>query len=202
MINRICGQAAVHGPPFEKHWSVGLGLAGRHKLACKFWEMNMLHFTIAGILYTYMWFWWCRDRDNDSGEVRVYPGKLQVSEAYCTVPVNGETTIADLIRESLIHFGLENFECEEYRLSEILLDRGGTFQYETRICYIFQPVSVIPWYIVLYRQPVVIQLVMKCPVSLKPRSSSPYLQKSIMWSCSNLLESGLNFQNPFFQNRS
>lgn len=75
-----------------------------------------------------MWFWWCRDRDNDSGEVKVYPGKLQVSEAYCTVPVNGETTIADLIRESLIRFGLENFECEQYRLSEILLDRGGTFQ--------------------------------------------------------------------------
>jgi diacylglycerol kinase (ATP) len=58
----------------------------------------------------------------------VYPGKLQVSEAYCTVPVNGETTIADLIRESLIRFGLENFRCEDYRLSEILLDRGGTFQ--------------------------------------------------------------------------
>lgn len=58
----------------------------------------------------------------------MYPGKLQVSEAYCTVPVNGETTIADLIRESLIRFGLENFRCEDYRLSEILLDRGGTFQ--------------------------------------------------------------------------
>ncbi|XP_069692506.1 diacylglycerol kinase theta isoform X5 [Periplaneta americana] len=67
-----------------------------------------------------------RDRDNDSGEVRVYPGKLQVSEAYCTVPVNGDTTIADLIRESLIRFGLENFKCEDYRLSEILLDRGVT----------------------------------------------------------------------------
>ncbi|KAJ9586547.1 hypothetical protein L9F63_028409, partial [Diploptera punctata] len=67
-----------------------------------------------------------RDRDNDSGEVRVYPGKLQVSEAYCTVPVNGETTIADLIREALIRFGLENFKCEDYRLSEILLDRGVT----------------------------------------------------------------------------
>jgi diacylglycerol kinase (ATP) len=60
----------------------------------------------------------------------VYPGKLQVSEAYCTVPVNWETTIADLIRESLIRFGLENFRSEDYRLSEILLDRGGTFRYK------------------------------------------------------------------------
>ena len=57
----------------------------------------------------------------------MYPGKLQVSQAYCTVPVNGETTIADLIRESLICFGLENLKCEDYRLSEVLLDRGGMF---------------------------------------------------------------------------
>jgi len=51
-----------------------------------------------------------------------------VSEAYCTVPVNGETTTADLIREALICFGLEDFKCEDYRLSEVLLDRGGTFE--------------------------------------------------------------------------
>jgi hypothetical protein len=61
----------------------------------------------------------------------VYPGKLQVSEAYCTVPVNGETTTADLIREALVCFGLENFKCEDYRLSEVLLDRGGTFKHYT-----------------------------------------------------------------------
>ncbi|XP_066993368.2 diacylglycerol kinase theta isoform X3 [Anabrus simplex] len=67
-----------------------------------------------------------KDRDNDSGEVRVYPGKLQVSEPYCTVPVDGNTTIGDLIRDALTHFGLDNTRCEDYRLSEILLDRGVT----------------------------------------------------------------------------
>ncbi|GFG39878.1 hypothetical protein Cfor_03863, partial [Coptotermes formosanus] len=87
-----------------------------------------------------------RDRDNDSGEVRVYPGKLQVSEAYCTVPVNGETTAADLIREALICFGLENFKCEEYRLSEVLLDRGGTFEHST----LSLPVSTNPSYSFLW----------------------------------------------------
>ena len=61
----------------------------------------------------------------------MYPGKLQVSEAYCTVPVNGETTTADLIREALICFGLEDFKCEDYLLSEVLLDRGGTFEHVT-----------------------------------------------------------------------
>lgn len=66
-----------------------------------------------------------RDRDNDSGEVRVYPGKLQVPIPFCTVQVNLETTIDDLIREALNAFGLENLKIEDFRLSEILLDRGG-----------------------------------------------------------------------------
>ena len=61
----------------------------------------------------------------------MYPGKLQVLEACCTVPVNRETTTADLIREALICFGLEDFKCEDYRLSEVLLDRGGTFEHVT-----------------------------------------------------------------------
>ena len=61
----------------------------------------------------------------------MYPGKLQVSEAYCTIPVNGVTTTADLIQEALICFGLEDFKCEDYRLSEVLLDRGGTFEHVT-----------------------------------------------------------------------
>lgn len=68
-----------------------------------------------------------RDRDNDQGEVRVYPGKLQVSQAYCTVPVDSSTTVADLIREALKRFGLQDFNCEDYRCSEVLLDRGGKF---------------------------------------------------------------------------
>ncbi|XP_019864703.1 diacylglycerol kinase theta isoform X3 [Aethina tumida] len=67
-----------------------------------------------------------KDRDNDKGEVRVYPGKLQVSQAYCTVPVDSETKVSDLIREALKRFGLENYNCEEYRCSEVLLDRGVT----------------------------------------------------------------------------
>ncbi|XP_054266246.1 diacylglycerol kinase theta-like isoform X2 [Macrosteles quadrilineatus] len=65
-----------------------------------------------------------KDRDNDCGEVRVYPGKLQVSAAFCTIRVNNQTSVADLINESIKAFGLENMRQEEFRLSEILLDRG------------------------------------------------------------------------------
>uniref|UniRef100_A0A0A9W5Q3 Diacylglycerol kinase n=1 Tax=Lygus hesperus TaxID=30085 RepID=A0A0A9W5Q3_LYGHE len=67
-----------------------------------------------------------RFRDTDHGEVRVYPGKLQVSVPFCSVQVNVGTTITDLIREALIKFGLSSLNPEDFRLSEILLDRGVT----------------------------------------------------------------------------
>ncbi|XP_019700505.1 diacylglycerol kinase theta isoform X3 [Harpegnathos saltator] len=67
-----------------------------------------------------------RFKNNNSGEVRVYPDKLQVSESFCTIPVTEKTTVADLINEALERFGLQNFNCDEYRCSEILLDRGVT----------------------------------------------------------------------------
>lgn len=72
----------------------------------------------------------CDFRNNDSGDVRVYPGKLQVSESFCIVPVTEVTTVADLINEALEKFGLQNFNCDDYRCSEILLDRGGTFSHD------------------------------------------------------------------------
>ncbi|XP_038105281.1 diacylglycerol kinase theta isoform X4 [Culex quinquefasciatus] len=67
-----------------------------------------------------------RDRENDHGFVRVYPGKLQVENAYVNVPVHNDTTVKDLLGESLKKFGLEGHQVEDYRCSEILLDRGVT----------------------------------------------------------------------------
>ncbi|XP_043462272.1 diacylglycerol kinase theta isoform X5 [Leptopilina heterotoma] len=67
-----------------------------------------------------------RFKDSDSGEVRVYPGKLQVSESFCIVPVTERTNISDLIREALLRFGLQDFMYEDYRCSQVLLDRGVT----------------------------------------------------------------------------
>lgn len=67
-----------------------------------------------------------RFKDSDSGEVRVYPGKLQVSESFCIVPVTEKTNISDLIREALLRFGLQDFMYEDYRCSQVLLDRGVT----------------------------------------------------------------------------
>ncbi|XP_014599096.1 PREDICTED: diacylglycerol kinase theta isoform X4 [Polistes canadensis] len=64
-----------------------------------------------------------RFKDNEGGEVRVYPGKLQISESFCIVPVTETTTVSDLIQESLLRFNLENINSEDYRCRQILLDR-------------------------------------------------------------------------------
>ncbi|XP_049535654.1 diacylglycerol kinase theta isoform X2 [Anopheles darlingi] len=67
-----------------------------------------------------------RDKENDHGFVRVYPGKLQVENAYVIIPVDNDTTVKDLICEALKKFGLQSHQIEDYRCSEILLDRGVT----------------------------------------------------------------------------
>ncbi|XP_048524131.1 diacylglycerol kinase theta isoform X4 [Dendroctonus ponderosae] len=66
-----------------------------------------------------------KGRDNDSGEVRVYPGKLKISQAFCTIPVDSKTTVGDLMKESLARFDLD-YRFEELRCLEVLLDRGVT----------------------------------------------------------------------------
>ncbi|KAK0157190.1 hypothetical protein PV328_011767, partial [Microctonus aethiopoides] len=65
-----------------------------------------------------------RYKDEPSGEVRVYPGKLQIAQPFCVVKVNDDSSVEDLIREALSQFSLKSFNCEDYRCSEILLDRG------------------------------------------------------------------------------
>ena len=58
--------------------------------------------------------------------MKVYPGKLQVQQSFCLIEVNDETTISNLIQSALISFGLYGFRAEDYRCSQILLDRGGS----------------------------------------------------------------------------
>lgn len=60
-----------------------------------------------------------------SGEVRVYPGKLQTTENFCTVTVTDSSTVKELVKEALVQFGLKDFDPDDYQCSEILLDRGG-----------------------------------------------------------------------------
>lgn len=70
----------------------------------------------------------CSEKENDKGFVRVYPGKLQIQieEAFVNVPVENHTTAKDMIREALNMFELQTCQLEDYRCSEVLLDRGVT----------------------------------------------------------------------------
>ncbi|XP_037051989.1 diacylglycerol kinase theta isoform X7 [Bradysia coprophila] len=69
-----------------------------------------------------------RDKENDKGFVRVYPGKLQlqIDEPFVNVGVDNDTTVSDLVRDALDKFGLKDNKVEDYRCSEVLLDRGVT----------------------------------------------------------------------------
>ncbi|XP_063703643.1 diacylglycerol kinase theta isoform X3 [Culicoides brevitarsis] len=70
-----------------------------------------------------------RDNEIENGSVRVYPGKLQQIQPNITfveIPVNDGTTVKQLIREALNRFGLRDHNIDDYRCSEILLDRGVT----------------------------------------------------------------------------
>ncbi|XP_046397842.1 diacylglycerol kinase theta isoform X1 [Ischnura elegans] len=74
-----------------------------------------------------------KDSEIESGEVNVYPGKLQLNAEQQTrlprVKVDGNSTAVDVIKEALVQFGLApslaEAPAEDYRLSEILLDRGA-----------------------------------------------------------------------------
>ncbi|XP_066584686.1 diacylglycerol kinase theta [Prorops nasuta] len=65
-----------------------------------------------------------RFKQFESGEVKVYSDKLQVSKSFCTVEVSASTTIQDLIQDALTKFGLQSVKSEDFICSEVLLDRG------------------------------------------------------------------------------
>lgn len=57
----------------------------------------------------------------------MYPGRVMAETAeVASVPVDGDTTVADLVNEALRRFGVAAIVTEDYRCSEMLLDRGGT----------------------------------------------------------------------------
>lgn len=60
----------------------------------------------------------CRDKENDKGFVRVYPGKLQlqIDDPFVNVAVDNDTTVSDLVRDALNKFGLQDSQIEDYRL--------------------------------------------------------------------------------------
>lgn len=68
-----------------------------------------------------------RFNETDRGEVRVYPGRVEVNSgtAFCTVPVDNETTMTELCAQALDRFALDKANTDDYRLNHLVLERGA-----------------------------------------------------------------------------
>ncbi|XP_075976458.1 diacylglycerol kinase theta isoform X2 [Anticarsia gemmatalis] len=67
-----------------------------------------------------------KEPETGGGEVRVYPGRVAgAGETFVTVHCGGDDAVADLMAAALERFGLDPAQAvQDYRCSEILLDRG------------------------------------------------------------------------------
>ncbi|XP_064104651.1 diacylglycerol kinase theta-like isoform X2 [Macrobrachium nipponense] len=67
-----------------------------------------------------------RERGNDEGYIRVYPSRLgtAVSIDHTVLPVTSHTCVTDVIITALQRFGLPESKPDDYRLMEVMLDKG------------------------------------------------------------------------------
>lgn len=73
-----------------------------------------------------------RPPDSSMGFIRVYPGRLNVTElTYCSVPVTSDTSVSDIMKEALDKFRLRTNDLNRYRLVEVSLDKGSSVHERT-----------------------------------------------------------------------
>lgn len=73
-----------------------------------------------------------RPPDPTMGFIKVYPGKLNVTElTYCNVPVTNDTSVSECMREALDKFRLRQTDLARYRLVEVSLDKGSSVHERT-----------------------------------------------------------------------
>ncbi len=77
-----------------------------------------------------------RDNENDSGVIRVYARRLQVTNSSLTIPVSSSLSTEKVIKESLARFRLDETEDvnETYQLVKVTLEagRGQYLHFECR----------------------------------------------------------------------
>lgn len=73
-----------------------------------------------------------RPPDSFMGSIKVYPGRLNVSElTYCVVTVTSDTSVDDIMKEALEKFRLRSNDLNRYRLVEVSLDKGSSVHERT-----------------------------------------------------------------------
>lgn len=73
-----------------------------------------------------------RPPDSFKGTIRVYPGRLNVTDlTYCQVQVTSDTSVDEVMRETLDKFKLRSNDLNRYRLVEVSLDKGSSVHERT-----------------------------------------------------------------------
>ena len=69
----------------------------------------------------------CREKGNDEGQIHVYPSRLggTVGVEHTVLPVTSHTCVTEVISLALNKFDLPTANPEDYRLVEVMLDKGG-----------------------------------------------------------------------------
>ncbi|XP_020604326.1 diacylglycerol kinase theta-like isoform X2 [Orbicella faveolata] len=65
-----------------------------------------------------------KSADRRKGYIRVYPGMINVSATFKTIPVTAVTTVTDVIQIALEKFGLQGANPDNYSLTEVHLNQG------------------------------------------------------------------------------
>ena len=65
-----------------------------------------------------------RDSENDSGTIKVYARKLNVSNPSLTIPVSTDITTEQVIKEAVARFRLPEENIETYQLVKVTLEAG------------------------------------------------------------------------------
>ena len=65
-----------------------------------------------------------RDSENDSGTIKVYARKLNVSNPSLTIPVSTDITTEQVIKEAVARFRLPEESIDTYQLVKVTLEAG------------------------------------------------------------------------------
>lgn len=73
-----------------------------------------------------------RPPDSFMGSIKVYPGRLNVTDlTYCNVMVTSDTSVDDIMKQALDKFKLRCSDLNRYRLVEVSLDKGSSVHERT-----------------------------------------------------------------------
>jgi diacylglycerol kinase (ATP) len=113
----------IHDDPL--HYIITDAYDSTEKELCEFMPVQSLiriEGKRCGLYFRY------RPPNPDEGSIRVYPGKLNVTDTYRVIPVTIDTSVEEVMVSALDQFGLDSGDLNRYRLVEVSLDKGSVHE--------------------------------------------------------------------------